>query len=347
MRTRLFSSLSLKGHMHATPCHVVLCCATTKKEVVSCLQHSRVFSFACNLIRLAMGPKLFFLSAPKRLLRLNILNHKPNQCLDTFGKLNTTAKCQHCGKGVVLPFKCRYCGGYFCAEYRLPENHACPESWRARAPREEAPPIIVEREPTRPSYEYTITYTPRPTAKVFWFTTTELKHLTLGTLLVLGVGLSFILYVELALLVSLAIAFTLSFLLHELAHKFSAQHFGLWAEFRLTMQGALITLISMFLPFKIISPGAVMIMGPVTKETAGKIGLSGPLTNIIISIVCTVIAATTQNTFFWIVAWINALIASFNLIPFGIMDGFKIFWWNKIVWIVAFITSVALTILHL
>ena len=263
--------------------------------------------------------------------------------LGAFRKLNTTTKCQHCGKEVVLPFKCAYCNGYFCAEHRLPENHACPESWRARAPREEAPPIIVEREPTRPSYKYTITYAPKPAAKVFWFSTTELKHLALGTLLVLGVGLSFMPYMGSTGLVSLAIAFTLSFFLHELAHKFSAQHFGLWAEFRLTMQGALITLISMLLPFfKIISPGAVMIAGPITKETAGKTALSGPLTNIVLSALCTMIAATTQNASFWIVAGINALIAFFNLIPFGIMDGLKVFWWNKIVWALAFVASVAL-----
>ena len=190
---------------------------------------------------------------------------------------------------------------------------------------------------------------PKPTAKVFWFSVTELKHLTLGTLLVMGVGLSFIPYVGLTILVSLAIAFTLSFLLHELAHKFSAQHFGLWAEFRLTMQGALITLLSMLLPFfKIISPGAVMIVGPVTRETSGKTALSGPLTNIILSTICIIIAMTPQNSFFWTiavyVAWINALIAFFNLIPFGIMDGLKVFLWNKIVWTIIFVPSVALMI---
>jgi len=305
---------------------------------------------------LATGSRQFFSIDTRKTTKAKHLNHKPNQCLDTFRKLNKTAKCQNCGKKVVLPFKCPYCNGYFCAEHRLPENHACPESWRARAPREEAPPIIVEKEPTRPSYKYSITYMPQPTAKVFWFSTTELKHLTLGTLLVMGVGLSFVPYIGLTgsmwptILVSLAIAFTLSFLLHELAHKFSAQHFGLWAEFRLTMQGALITLISMLLPFfKIISPGAVVIAGPVTKETAGKTALSGPLTNIVLSTICIIIVMTIQNEIFWTIAvfgaWINALIAFFNLIPFGIMDGFKIFWWNKIVWIVAFITSLALIII--
>jgi len=263
--------------------------------------------------------------------------------------LNTTTKCQHCGNEVVLPFKCSYCNGYFCAEHRLPENHACPEAWKAKVPREEKPPIIVEKEPTKPSYKYTITYLP-PKAKVFWFSTAELKHLTLGTFLVMGVGLSYIPYIGLTTVVSLAIAFTLSFLLHELAHKFSAQHFGLWAEFRLTMQGALITLLSMLLPlFKIISPGAVMIAGPATKETTGKTALSGPLTNIIISAICVMIVMTIQNSFFWtitvFVAWINAFIAFFNLIPFGVMDGLKVFLWNRIIWIAIFFLSVALMII--
>jgi len=261
-------------------------------------------------------------------------------------KLNKTAKCQHCGIEIVLPFKCSYCHEYFCAEHRLPENHACPEYWRAKAPRGEPPAIVIGGEPSRPTYKYTITYLPRPTTKVFWFSITELKHLALGALLVMGVGLSFI--PQFAdrpeILVILATVFTFSFLLHEFAHKLSAQRFGLWAEFRLTMQGALITLLSMLLPFKIVSPGAVMIAGLVTKESAGKTALAGPLTNIIISTVFTIIAVTTQGAFFWIIAWINALIAFFNLIPFGIMDGLKVFWWNKMVWAVAFSVSLPLTI---
>lgn len=34
--------------------------------------------------------------------------------------------CEFCGKEIgYLPFKCKYCGGTFCKEHRLPENHAC------------------------------------------------------------------------------------------------------------------------------------------------------------------------------------------------------------------------------
>ncbi len=35
------------------------------------------------------------------------------------------ARCDVCGEEVTLPYKCRYCGGNFCAEHRLPENHDC------------------------------------------------------------------------------------------------------------------------------------------------------------------------------------------------------------------------------
>ena len=34
--------------------------------------------------------------------------------------------CEHCGEKInFLPFKCKYCGGAFCKEHRLPENHQC------------------------------------------------------------------------------------------------------------------------------------------------------------------------------------------------------------------------------
>ncbi|OYT52630.1 MAG: hypothetical protein B6U76_09595, partial [Desulfurococcales archaeon ex4484_217_2] len=29
-------------------------------------------------------------------------------------------KCDYCGAEVYLPYKCKYCGGIFCAEHHLP-----------------------------------------------------------------------------------------------------------------------------------------------------------------------------------------------------------------------------------
>ncbi|MBT8171747.1 hypothetical protein KJN74_02605 [Candidatus Bathyarchaeota archaeon] len=253
--------------------------------------------------------------------------------------MKKTAKCHECSEDVVLPFKCNYCGSFFCGDHRIPERHNCPEAWKARAPRE-IPPIIAQSWSKPRSYKHTISYD-SSFPKVFGFSKTEIKHLLIGTLLVLGVGLTYFLTIDTAsvltplILVGMTVAFTLSFLLHEIAHKFTAQYFNMWAEFRLTLQGALITLVSVFIPFKIISPGAVMIRGSGTREIVGKTALAGPITNIILSITCIFLAQLTLELF-WFVAFINAFLALFNLIPFGVFDGLKIFKWNKTLWIIAF-----------
>lgn len=34
--------------------------------------------------------------------------------------------CDRCGKREDLPYRCRYCGGTYCGDHRLPESHDCP-----------------------------------------------------------------------------------------------------------------------------------------------------------------------------------------------------------------------------
>ena len=60
-----------------------------------------------------------------------------------------------------------------------------------------------------------------------------------------------------------AVVMTASFLTHEIAHKVIAQKKGMWAEFRLTTWGAVLTFASIFLPFRMIAPGAMMIGGSI------------------------------------------------------------------------------------
>ena len=259
-------------------------------------------------------------------------------------------KCQKCGQETFLPFQCPYCGDQFCSEHRLPENHNCPRMDLARAQRQED--AVAFQEPS--SYEYKVTYgAPRRTTGRIYFSPKELKHLVLGTLLVIGISLSFgfgaLGQEDWAVVLSaLAIVITLSFFTHEIAHKFTAQRRGLWAEFRLTVWGAVLTCISIFLPFKIISPGAVIISGPASMDEVGKISIAGPVTNLVLSIAFLGAAPFVPITYSWIFAvgaFFNAYIALFNLIPLGILDGFKIFHWNKMVWAIAFAISVALTIM--
>jgi Zn-dependent protease len=211
---------------------------------------------------------------------------------------------------------------------------------KARAPREEAP------------YEYQVTYTPPRSAK-FGFSSTEIKHLTISALLMAGVGLSIgSQYSNPALLVVLALAFVSFFLLHEIAHKLVAQHYGLWAEFRLLLIGALLTLFSA-IPFvpKFVAPGAVMIAGSANEEIVGKTSVAGPLTNITLSLISLTVAfllpaQSVQYVQYFQVAMLsaafNSWIALFNLIPIAMLDGLKVFKWSKIIWGMTFAMSALL-----
>ncbi|MGQ9641467.1 MAG: AN1-type zinc finger domain-containing protein [Candidatus Bathycorpusculaceae bacterium] len=258
-------------------------------------------------------------------------------------------RCQKCGREVFLPFRCPYCGDYFCSEHRLPENHNCPQMELARAPKEETRPTTVQK-----PHQYSVTYVPVETAtKRVHFSSKEIEHLSIAALLVMGIGASFGIYPDIysklgspLMLVLSALVLTVSFLIHEIAHKFAAQKSGLWAEFRLTLFGAALTLLSIISPlFKIISPGAVMIGGFFEWGKVGKISIAGPLTNIVLSVAFLLATLPAPDNFVFLLGFaINAWIAFFNLIPFGILDGFKVFSWNKGVWALAFTTSLVLTI---
>ena len=254
-----------------------------------------------------------------------------------------------------MPFKCPYCGNYFCSEHRLPENHECPQMEHARAPKEQTQPIIVQKQ--RP-YEYTITYAPTQLRKgKIHFSNKEIKHLAIAALLVICVGLSLGLFpnffhtdhnIDYVMLATFTTILTASFLLHEIAHKIVAQKQGLWAEFRLILISAMLTLISAITPlFKIISPGAVMVSGFADMKSMGKTSIAGPVTNIALS---TMFFTGTflfpqQISLFALAAFINGWMALFNLIPFGILDGFKIFRWSKKNWVLTFTSSIILTII--
>lgn len=264
-------------------------------------------------------------------------------------------QCEKCHIEVFLPFRCPYCGGYFCSEHRLPENHGCPQIEKARTPAWATPQTIVVKK--QEPYEYSVTYisVEPPNERKIHFSIKEIQHLTVAVLLVVGIALSLIIspdfrvtIMEPIILTALVAIIVASFFAHELAHKITAQKSGYWAEFRLTLMGAILTLISIISPlFKVISPGAVVVSGFADKEGLGKVSIAGPTTNIVLSTILLVAYSfNPQGTLFPIFlfgAAFNAWIALFNLIPLGILDGFKVFLWNKLVWISAFAASLILT----
>ncbi len=260
--------------------------------------------------------------------------------------------CAVCGAEEFIPYVCRYCGRTHCVYHRLPENHECPNIQQARAPRQ---PIVMERRRTGTTLR--LLQSPR----MGMMPRRELVAL-ITAWIVLGISFSTrymfggwfanpIAFLEVFLLTMLVIG--TGFLGHELAHKFTAQRYGAWAEFRLWTIGAIMALVFAAIPpgtFVFAAPGAVYIASRSTyigdamdRKTNGIISLTGPLVNIaaagIFGLAYFGLSATGIRAFvingFNFLPWaifINLWLGAFNMIPFFILDGQKVLTWNRAIW---------------
>lgn len=251
-------------------------------------------------------------------------------------------ECGVCGRQEVMAFRCRYCKGYFCPEHRLPPNHDCLFLNDFMRQPEKDREFIEYIHGWQGSAGERIASTVK-NAVLLRFSMTEVAHLAAGMALVAAVGMSLFGYSFRPEYIAI---FVSAFLLHELAHKFLAQFYRAWAEFRLMLYGAVITAISAlpFFPFKFIAPGAVFIHGPIGESRNGKISLVGPLTNIALGAGFMLAYYASGSELMLAGVRFNGWIALFNLIPFMGLDGSKIFAWNKLVWVLALAGSVGLFI---
>lgn len=143
-----------------------------------------------------------------------------------------------------------------------------------------------------------------------------------------------------------------AFVLHELSHKYVAQKYGLWAEYRKWNYGLLLALfLSATGFFFFAAPGAVMIMsaGWMTPEIEAKTSIAGPATNISVGILAILLGAAGVFPPFLQdilpeLAVINFFLAVFNLLPIPPMDGSKVLRYNVVLWVVAFVLAIVLLI---
>ncbi len=158
------------------------------------------------------------------------------------------------------------------------------------------------------------------------------------------------------------------FIGHELAHKFTAQRYGCWAEFKLWTYGALMALLFAIVTagsFVFAAPGAVYIASRagyfgegIDRKSNGIVSLMGPIVN--------VAAAFIFGLAFFLVTYlgfhdltiggfnfllqgirINVWLGAFNMLPIFILDGQKVYTWNRQIWAALAIPLWALTILIL
>ncbi len=156
-----------------------------------------------------------------------------------------------------------------------------------------------------------------------------------------------------------------AFIIHELAHKFLARHYGCWAEFRADPKGLQFGIIlSFLLGILFMAPGAVMVSGLVKRRYNGFVAVAGPLTNLTLFILGVPIWAVilgisgafdgSHTSLFenglsinvyldgtnilWksmlidaAVVWLyaNLVLGLFNMIPWGPLDGAKVKDWNE------------------
>ncbi len=139
-----------------------------------------------------------------------------------------------------------------------------------------------------------------------------------------------------------AVAVTLSFILHELMHKFVAQRYGAIAGFQSSPIGLIITLATGAFGFLLGIPGATMIyVHSFTRKENGIVSLAGPLTNFAVFIVffsIWIIAQPAQGTYLYSVVtftiFISLLLAFFNMLPIYPLDGSKVLAWNVPVYVI-------------
>ncbi|MDD3406860.1 MAG: M50 family metallopeptidase [Methanomicrobium sp.] len=158
----------------------------------------------------------------------------------------------------------------------------------------------------------------------------------------------------------------LGFLLHELAHKFTAMKYGYWAEFHKDNQMLLVAVaLAALVGVVFAAPGATVIYGQpgrvMSKEEDGIISVAGPLVNLILCIpffllilAGAVLGYTSgEGSLLSFILFItgtiglsvNSMIAFFNLLPVSILDGRKILSWNPAVFAAMIITALAVLLI--
>ena len=134
------------------------------------------------------------------------------------------------------------------------------------------------------------------------------------------------------------------FLLHELAHKVVAVQFGQVAGFRADYGMLALCVGAALAGFLFAAPGAVYHRGRITERQNGLIAVAGPLTNVVLvaAFLPLYLLGGSLGDLGGLGVTINAVLAAFNMIPFGPLDGRKVRAWSTPVFAATFVGTAAM-----
>ena len=148
----------------------------------------------------------------------------------------------------------------------------------------------------------------------------------------------------------------IGFISHEMGHKYAAEKFGSPSRFMMWPQGILLMLLIAPFGFIFAAPGAVYIFKRMNTRENGIVSLAGPMVNMILFLIFALILILSNLFNFGLSSvvlmvctlgmWINALLATFNLLPIFILDGAKVIRWDFKIWLGAFLIALFMMFSH-
>lgn len=133
---------------------------------------------------------------------------------------------------------------------------------------------------------------------------------------------------------------------HELAHKLVAQSMGFESRYKLWEIGLVLVMAFAIISrgrFIFAAPGYVVTEGMADDRERGIISLSAPAANALLALAFFMLGGAWAMS----AAYVNVLLAAFNLLPMRPLDGASVMEWSPGVWSCAFALTLLLGLVFL
>jgi len=245
-----------------------------------------------------------------------------------------TTKCDYCGKEVYLPFVCKYCGGKFCAEHRLPESHNCPGLKKAKPPPGKRELLKVE---SKPKTGFSLFLKPISSLyssfRGYNFSHSLLVLLTLILMEFVNLKTSMANEMIFAIFLPILIILVYIFIPEYFSRKINAE-----LHFEVSALGLVFSILTSILPIKIIYFGDFIEGSTLFLSITGSIYFVQVFSLEVLYLVLAYLGKISVVAEY--LSIISLYLAIFTLIPFWNSSGNKILRWNKWAYAVLVLTLI-------